>query len=111
MSDCERLTTKSSVKKNKEHWDEEPACNEYSSKVGERDDLSGMALNMFSKLDWRSLIIIWVTFIFVHTEMFGEHILKRFANTLNEDGTMNMKGTVYASFFMLVMVIICTLVF
>ena len=79
--------------------------------VGERDDLSGLALNMFGKLDGRSIIIIWLVFLFIHTELFAENILKKFSGSRNEDGTMTMKGTLYASCFMMMIVIICTLVF
>ena len=107
MSDCERLAVKPSKKNVEEHFDED----DNQLRVGERDDLSGMALNMFGKLDARSLIIIWVMFLFIHTEMFGDYILKRFSGARNEDGTMTMKGTIYASFFMILIVIICTLIF
>ena len=107
MSDHEKLTVKSGKNKAKEHFDE----TDNQLKVGDRDDLSGMALNMFSKLDGRSLWIIWVMFLFIHTEMFGKHVLKRFAGAINDDDTMTMKGTLYSSFFMMLVVVICTLVF
>lgn len=101
MSDCESLTLDGKISK-----DDCPA-----SKMGDRDDISGLTLNMPGKLDGRSLFIIWIVFLFVHTEMFGDHILKRFSGARNDDGTMTMKGTLYASFFLMLIVVICSLVF
>lgn len=80
-------------------------------KLRDRDDLSGLALNMFSKIDVRELFILWVVFIFIHTEMFSDHVLKRFNGTTNEDKTMTMKGTVYSSIFMIMIIVICSLLF
>jgi hypothetical protein len=82
-----------------------------SRKVRDRDDLGGMLLNMSKKVDARELFIIWIVFLFIHTEMFCEHILKRFSNTTNADNTMTMKGTFYASMIMLLTVLICSVVF
>lgn len=110
MTDCEKLIT---TKKKTDFdiiSDTDSVCDE-KPKVNERDDLSGMVLNMFGKIDVRELIIIWVVFLFLHTEMFSEHVLKKFRGATNEDGTMTMTGTIYSSLFMILVVIICTLVF
>lgn len=85
--------------------------NHHGSKVKERDDLSGMLLNMFGKIDMRELFIIWIAFIIIHTEKFAEQVLKRFSGAINDDGTMRMKGTLYSSACMILVVILCTIVF
>ena len=110
MSDYEQLTPKPCKKISEEHFDD---CEDedHRRKIGDRDDLSGMALNMLKKLDGRGMAIIWIMFLFIHTETFGDHVLKRFSGARNEDGTMTMKGTIYASFFMMLVVVLCNLVF
>jgi len=105
--DCERIA---------HHYDDdtqsESSC--ASSTKHERDDLSGMMLNMVGKLDGVELIIIWLMFLFLHTEMACEHIFKRFSGATNKDNntmTMTMKGTLIASVLMMIVVIICKIVF
>jgi hypothetical protein len=66
---------------------------------------------MGGKLDFRELIIVWFIFLFLHTEMFAEHFLKKIKGTTNDDGTMTMKGTFVASLVMMVVVVVCTIVF
>jgi hypothetical protein len=81
-----------------------------NSKVTERDDINGMLINMGSKIDVRSIFIIWVAFIFLHTEMFFEYFLCRFKNSV-EDGSPTMMGTMYSSVLMIMVVVLVLLVF
>jgi hypothetical protein len=102
MDDCEKLipdTDYSVANKNKKIG------------INERDDLSGMALNMCSKLDPRKFFILWLCFLFIHTEMCADHFLKKINGATNNDGSMTMKGTIYASFIMLIVILICELIF
>lgn len=79
--------------------------------MSDRDDLSGMALNMFAKIDPREVFILWGLFIVLHSELFADWFLKKFKGTTNSDKTMTMKGTIYASFVMTIAIIICSLIF
>lgn len=79
--------------------------------LGEKDDLSGMAMNMVKKIDCREIFILWLTFIALHFEIFSVYVLSKFNGTTNEDKTMTLKGTLYASIFMTIMVILCRLIF
>lgn len=98
MEDCEKLVVDNS-------------CGTDIPKPKDRDDLSGMTLNMFGKIDGREILIIWVVFLFLHTELFAEQILKKFKGATNEDGTMTMRGTLYASMFMMIVVVLCSILF
>lgn len=80
-------------------------------RVRDRDDLSGMFLHMGKKVDVRELFIVWVIFLFLHTEMFAEHFLKRVQGATNEDLSMTMKGTLCASLLMIMVVMICAIAF
>lgn len=78
----------------------------------DRDDMGGMMLNMIEKLDGRELIIIWVVYIFIHSELFAEKILNAiFTGAINENKTMTLRGMLLSSLLMLLVVIICHLVF
>lgn len=108
MSDCEKLV----VDDHEENEEEVKICrSKKKSKVSDRDDLSGMALNMFSKIDPREIFILWGLFIVLHSELFADWFLKKFKGTTNEDKTMTMKGTMYASIVMMVAIVICAFVF
>ena len=94
MSDCERIDQFT-----------------IENKTGDRDDLGGMIVNMFSSPSGWSLAIIWLVYIFIHTEGFSDHVLKKFSGATNSDGTMTMRGTIYSSIFMIFIIILCTLIF
>lgn len=81
-----------------------------TSKFEEKDDINGMILNMGSKIDIRAIFIIWVMFIFVHTEMFFDYFLCKFNNAV-EDGGPTMLGTIYSSFIMLLVVCLVLILF
>lgn len=81
------------------------------SDVKDCDDIGGMTMGMFKKMDMRELFIIWIMFLFIHTELYSDTFLKRFKFASNEDGTMTMKGTFISSFIMMLVVIMCAVVF
>lgn len=85
---------------------------EKKRKCNDRDDLSGMLLNMSSKIDIRELFILWLAFLFTHTSTFADHFLKKFKGMTNPgDDTMTFKGVFGASLFMLMIIIICRILF
>jgi len=101
MNDCEEIIPKQRKKQPK------------SKKIAQssRDDLGGMFVNMGKQIDVREIFILWVVFIFLHTEMFAEYFLKKFHNAINEDCTLTMKGTFIASIMMVLVIIICSMIF
>ena len=105
MSDCEKLV------KSKEKVPTIDLARSAPPVLGEKDDFSGMAMNMVKKIDCREIFILWLTFIALHFEIFSVYVLSKFKGTTNEDKTMTLKGTIYASIFMTIMVILCRLIF
>lgn len=99
MDDCEKIT-------NSNPEQQDPPCD-----VHERDDFGGMLLNMLGKLDIRALMIVWISFIFLHTELCAENFMKKISGAINEDCSLTMKGTIYASFMMTFVVMLCMIVF
>ncbi len=100
MSDCEDIT----------HFRKKTSMHKKSHKA-DRDDLGGMIVNMGRHIDVREMFIIWIMFIFIHTEMFAEHFLKKISGTVNDDCSMTMKGTFVSSVMMIVVVMVCAMTF
>ena len=103
MSDCEKL-----VKTLDEVHERKKSARRV---LTDKDDFSGMAVNMVKRIDPREIFILWITFVAIHCEIFSVQVLSRFNGTTNEDKTMTVKGTMYASIFMMMVVIICKMIF
>ena len=112
MSDYEKLApSEQKVSREVDHTTQENyKCKNKrrGKKLHDRDDLTGMALNMVNKIDFTELLVIWIVFLFIHSEMFAVQILQRFNGTTNDDKTMTMKGTLYSSIIMIITVICCS---
>ncbi len=104
MSDCEPITTRLAKQ-------EKRPKHSKRYKPSERDDLGGMIVNMGAHVDIREVFILWIVFVFVHTEMFAEYILKKISGATNEDCTLTMKGTFFASLVMVLAIVICSMTF
>ncbi len=100
MSDCEDIII-----------DELPKKRTKKRQKSDYDDLGGMFINMGKHIDVREIFILWIVFIFIHTEMFADYVLKKIHNATNEDCSMTMKGTFIASLIMVLAIIICSMVF
>lgn len=99
MSDCEQLMVADVTK----HRPRPINCND--------DDLVGLIVMMGSKIDLREIFILWVVFIFLHTELMAEQVLKRISGATNDDNTLTMKGTLIASLIMVMAIIVCAIIF
>lgn len=84
-------------------------CGKKSS--NERDDLGGMMLNMFGRLDIRAICIIWISFIFLHSELFADCLKKYSPTAVSSDNILTNKGIAYSSFIMLFIYMMCVIIF
>jgi hypothetical protein len=78
--------------------------------VSDKDDINGMLINMTKYVDFRKIIILWLTFIAIHSGLFYNHVLKRFPSTIT-DGEMNWKGVVMGSITFMLILVVCDLLF
>lgn len=93
--------------------DSEPLISETQCEpkgVSDKDDFNGMIINMTNHIDFRKIIILWLTFIAIHSGLFYNHVLKRFPSTIT-DGEMNWKGIIIGSMTFMLIFIICDLLF
>ena len=77
-----------------------------------KDDIAGMIINASKKIDVRQMFIIWLLFIFLHTEFFMEKVISKIKGAVNkEGGDYTIMGTFYASFIMIVGILILNFIF
>ncbi len=106
MDDCEHIGSKELRRR-----DRKSKSRKCKDRKNSKDDLGGMMISMTKKIDIRELFILWALFIFLHTEMFVDCILKRFKNATNDDKSMRMKGTFIASMLMVIAIVVCSIIF
>lgn len=99
MDDCEKISDSCPKPRKSEH------------DINERDDFGGMILNMFNKVDPRAIMIVFISYIFLHTELCAENVMKKMSGCLNEDGSLTMKGTIYSAFVMTFIAMLCMIIF
>jgi hypothetical protein len=118
MSDHERLVDSSGKplpgpksEPTSKNAGEDASTSSSCQRARDRDDLVGLQANMLGKLEGRMLVILWLVFLFLHTEMFADAVLKPISGATNSSGAMSEKGTLYASVFMVLAIIACVLIF
>lgn len=104
MSDCEKLTNSSDdIKRSSKR--------KRKSKMSSKDDFGGMFICMGKKVDFREIVIIWFTFLLLHSEIFATMFLKKISHAVNSDNTMTMKGTFISSILLIAVVMLCAILF
>ncbi len=77
----------------------------------DEDDIAGMLVSAGKSINYREMIIIWLWFLLIHSEIFVERILAVIKGTVDENNNMTMMGTIYSSFVMIIGVIIIDMVY
>lgn len=77
----------------------------------EHDDFAGVIINAGKSISWREMILIWITFLVIHSESFVTQFLSHMPDAVDRDGVMTMSGTIYASIVMMVGVIIIDMIY
>ena len=92
MSDCENIKD---LKK-----DPEPFFNLKPKKnLESKDDIGGMIINATYSIEWKKILLLWLLFIIMNTEIFIDKCLNKFDGSV-ENGVMTMKGTFIMSIFL-----------
>ena len=97
---------KKSIKKNKSKKSKEDL-----EALGVKDDLAGMIVNAGQSINYREMVIIWLWFLLIHSEIFIEKILVIISGSVDENNNMTMMGTIYSSFIMIIGIIIIDMVY
>lgn len=77
MPDCEPL-----VKKNKS----------FDIDLSNRNDIGGMLISASNTIQWKKVILLWLLFILMNTEIFIDKCVAMFDGAVI-DGNLAMKGT------------------
>ncbi len=77
----------------------------------DNDDFAGVFINAGKSINVREMIIIWLWFLILHSDIFIERFLCNIAGACDENKSLTMNGTIYASIIMMVGVIIIDMVY
>ncbi len=95
MTDCEPL-----VKKN----------NKFKHDNLNRNDVGGMLISVGNTIQWKKVILLWLLFILMNTEIFIDKCIAMFDDSV-VDGTLSMKGTFIMSLLLVISYIFIDLLY
>ena len=76
------------------------------------DDINGMIINALSSINWLEMVIIWVWYLMIHSDLFVDQVLSNLpGDYVDEHKNFTISGTVASSFIMIVGVIIIDMIF
>mgnify|MGYP001579868788 CR=1 FL=1 len=81
------------------------------TELDEHDDFAGVIINAGKSINVREMIIIWLWFLIIHSEIFIERFLAHIPGACDENKSMTMNGTIYASFIMIIGVVLIDMVY
>lgn len=81
------------------------------SGLDEHDDFAGVIINAGKSINGREMVIIWIWFLIIHSEIFIERFLSHIPGACDSSNNMTMSGTIYASFVMIIGVILIDMVY
>ena len=77
----------------------------------EHDDIAGVIVSAGRSINVREMIIIWLWFLIIHSEIFIDSILTKIPSTVDDQKNMTLNGTIAASIIMIIGVIIIDMVY
>lgn len=80
-------------------------------KLDEHDDFAGVIINAGKSINVREMVIIWLWFLIIHSEIFIERFLARVPGACDANNNMTMSGTLYASLVMIIGVVVIDMVY
>lgn len=79
--------------------------------LSEYDDFAGVIVNIGKSINVREMVIIWLWFLIIHSEIFIERILSALPEACTANNELTMNGTIYASFIMIIGIIVIDMVY
>jgi hypothetical protein len=79
--------------------------------LDEHDDFAGVIINAGKSINAREMVIIWLWFLIIHSEIFIMRFLTHIPGACDASNNMTMSGTIYASFIMIVGVILIDMIY
>ncbi len=82
-----------------------------AAEPNEHDDFAGVIINAGKSINVREMIMIWLWFLIIHSEIFIHRVLSRINGACDSEDNLTMAGTVYASFAMIIGVILIDMLY
>ena len=79
--------------------------------LSDHDDFAGVIINAGKSINVREMVIIWLWFLIIHSEMFIERFLAPLPEACTANNELTMNGTIYASFIMMLGIILIDMVY
>ncbi len=77
----------------------------------EHDDFAGLIINAGKSINVREMVVIWLWFLIIHSEIFIERFLSHLPGACDADNNMTMSGTLYASIVMIIGVVVIDMIY
>jgi hypothetical protein len=75
-----------------------------------RHDFAGMLIAAGNTINWKKVILLWLVFIIMNTEIFIDKFLERFDGALYND-RVTMKGVFISSMFLIIAYILIDMLY
>jgi hypothetical protein len=82
-----------------------------SAEVDEHDDFAGVIINAGKSINVREMVIVWLWFLIIHSEIFIERFLSKISGTVDINQNLTMNGTIYLSIIMIIGIIIIDMIY
>lgn len=80
-------------------------------KLTENDDFAGVIVNAGKSINIREMIIIWLWFLIVHSEIFIMKFLAKIPGAVDDNQNMTLSGTFSASIIMIIGIVLIDMIY
>ena len=108
-SNTKPITDAESIKTIEETQDQKTAKSKEKLKHS-RNDIAGMLIAMGNQIHWKKVLLIWLVFIIMNTEIFIEKFLEKFHGAVEGD-RVTMTGTFISSLFLIIAYILIDMIY
>jgi hypothetical protein len=80
-------------------------------KLNDNDDFAGLIVNAGKSINVREMIIIWLWFLIVHSEIFIMKGLSKIPGAVDANQNMTLSGTFYTSIIMIIGIVLIDMIY
>lgn len=81
------------------------------NKLNENDDFAGLIVSAGKSINVREMVIIWLWFLIVHSEVFIMRFLSKIPGAVDDQQNMTLSGTFSASIVMIIGIVLIDMIY
>lgn len=81
------------------------------NKLNENDDFAGLIVNAGKSINVREMVIIWLWFLIIHSEVFVMRFLSKIPGAVDDQQNMTLSGTFSASIVMIIGIVLIDMIY